>query len=76
MISFSPDIRLLFSTRTVRLFAYGFISVDWLYILPQGLEETDGPAADLNLAGDTVLSLWMTRMPTGGGRRMLWPGRA
>jgi len=71
------DGRLLFATRTARLFAYGFLSVVLaLYLVQVGLgEEQIGLLLTLTLIGDTAISLWITtnadRM---GRRRMLLAG--
>ena len=58
----SPDGRLLFITRSARLFAYGFLSVVLLIYLAQlGLSEIQiGLLLTLTLVGDTIISLWIT----------------
>ncbi|HSN13011.1 MAG TPA: MFS transporter, partial [Anaeromyxobacteraceae bacterium] len=71
------DVRLLFVTRAVRLFAYGFMSVVLvLHLSAAGLDERQaGLLLTLTLAGDAVLSLWITtRADRGGRRRMLLVG--
>ncbi len=64
----------LFSTRMVRLFAYGFISIVLvLYLAEVGLTEPQiGLLLTLTLVGDTLFSLWITtRADRAGRRRML-----
>jgi len=58
----TTDGRLLFATRIIRLFAYGFLSVVLvLYLVQVGLSETQiGLLLTLTLAGDTLISLWIT----------------
>jgi MFS family permease len=58
----SNDIRLLFSTRIVRLFCYGFLSVVLaLYLAQVGLSEQHiGLLFSLTLIGDVGISLWLT----------------
>jgi MFS family permease len=71
------DVALLFATRAVRLFAYGFMSVVLvLHLSALGLDERRaGLLLTLTLAGDAVLSLWITtRADRGGRRRMLLLG--
>jgi MFS family permease len=67
------DIRLLFSTRMVRLFAYGFLSVVLvLYLAEAGLGEGQiGLLLTLTLVGDTVISLWITTNADRLGRRRM-----
>ena len=71
------DTRLLFLTRSIRLFAYGFLSIVFvLYLVRLGL---GGPAIGLLLAltllGDAGISLWITtRADRVGRRRMLLAG--
>ena len=70
----SHDGRLLFVTRTARLFAYGFLSVILaLYLAQVGLSEAQiGLLLSLTLVGDTIISLWITtRADRLGRRRML-----
>src|SRR5512143_183541 len=74
---FTPDSYLLFSTRMVRLFAYGFVSVILvLYLAALGLSEVQiGLLLTLTLIGDTVISLWITTNADRIGRkRMLIAG--
>lgn len=73
----SRDGRLLFASRTVRLFAYGLISVILaLYLAQVGLDDGEiGLLLSLTLAGDTAISLWITtRADRMGRRRMLMLG--
>ena len=73
----SFDVPLLFATRCVRLFAYGFLSVVLvLYLSAVGLDhERIGLLLTLTLLGDTAVSLpittWADRI---GRRRMLVAG--
>ena len=71
------DGRILFFTRSVRLFAYGALSVVLvLYLTSLGLSAAQtGLLLTLTLAGDTVVSLWIsTRADRVGRRRMLVVG--
>jgi MFS family permease len=73
------DVRLLFATRTARLFAYGLLSVILvLYLAELGLDEGRiGLLLTLTLIGDTVISLWITtNADRVGRRRMLVAGAA
>jgi MFS family permease len=65
------DIRLLFVTRAVRLFAYGFLSVILvLYLAAAGLSEASiGVLLTLTLLGDTAVSLAVTTRADRAGRR-------
>ena len=71
------DMSLLFLTRSLRLFAYGFLSIGFvLYLARIGLS---GPAVGLlltlTLLGDAAISLWITtRADRVGRRRMLIVG--
>ena len=67
----SPDGRLLFLTRVLRLFAYGFLAVVLvLYLVELGLDGfTIGLILTLTLVGDTVISLWLTTSADRLGRR-------
>src|SRR5882672_6733900 len=65
---------LLFLTRFIRLFAYGSLSVVLVfYLIGLGLSESQtGLLLTLTLAGDTVVSLYLTtRADRVGRRRML-----
>lgn len=68
---FHRNIRLLFSTRIVRLFCYGFLSVVLaLYLAEAGLsEKAIGLLFTLTLAGDAGISLWLTTSADRFGRR-------
>jgi MFS family permease len=68
---------LLFATRFIRLFAYGSLSVVLVfYLIGLGLSESQtGLLLTLTLAGDTVVSLYLTtRADRIGRRRMLIVG--
>ncbi len=71
------DVGVLFATRSLRLFAYGLLSVVLvLYLAAAGLSESQiGLLLTLTLAGDAVVSLWITtRADRIGRRRMLLVG--
>ena len=73
------DGRLLFLTRGVRLFAYGFLSIVLvLYLTEIGLSDVQvGLLLALTLVGDTVISLLITtRADRIGRKRMLMLGGA
>src|SRR5258706_16336544 len=68
---------LLFFTRFMRLFAYGSLSVVLVfYLIGLGLSESQtGLLLTLTLAGDTIVSLYLTtRADRIGRRRMLIVG--
>ena len=67
------DVQILFSTRIVRLFAYGFLSVVLaLYLAEVGLREGQiGLLLTLTLLGDTIISLWITTNADRLGRRRM-----
>jgi MFS family permease len=71
MFRSDTDIRLLFTTRILRLFCYGFLSVVLaLYLAQAGLsEKTIGLLFTLTLAGDAGISLWLTISADRFGRR-------
>jgi MFS family permease len=73
MKNLSPDGYLLFSTRLVRMFAYGFLSVVLvLYLAKLGLSEgLIGLMLSLALIGDAAISLWMTTNADRFGRRRI-----
>lgn len=76
-LSIPTDTRILFSTRVLRLFGYGFLSVILaLYLGQLGLSEVQiGLLLTLTLLGDTVISLWITTNADRiGRRRMLMAG--
>src|ERR1044071_7107423 len=65
------DGRLLFLTRVLRMFGYGFLAVVLvLYLAALGLDGlTIGLILTLTLVGDTVISLWLTTNADRIGRR-------
>src|SRR5208282_5838456 len=67
----TADMFILFSTRIVRLFAYGALSVMLvLYLAAIGLAGPQiGLLLTLTLVGDTVVSLWLTTRADHFGRR-------
>jgi MFS family permease len=67
------DVRLLFTTRIIRLFAYGFVSVVLaLYLLEVGLTSGQvGLVFSLALAGDAAITLWLTTSADRVGRRRI-----
>lgn len=75
----SRDVALLFATRSLRLFAYGFLAVVLvLHLSAAGISEGRiGLLLSLTLLGDTALSLWITtHADRVGRRRMLLLGAA
>ncbi len=71
------DVALLFTTRIVRLFAYGFVSIVLvLYLSAIGLDEHRiGLLLTLTLVGDVAVSLYLTtRADRIGRRRTLFAG--
>ncbi|MDP9362211.1 MAG: MFS transporter [Acidobacteriota bacterium] len=67
----SLDARLLFTARIVRLFAYGFVAVVLvLYLSSIGLDDHRiGMLLSLTLAGDVVVSLYLTTRADALGRK-------
>ncbi|WLT30804.1 MFS transporter [Geothrix sp. PMB-07] len=67
------DGRLLFLTRAVRMFSYGFLSVVLvLYLSGLGFSEARiGLLLTLTLAGDTLISLWITLNADRVGRKSM-----
>jgi MFS family permease len=65
------NIIILFSTRIIRLFCYGFLSVVLaLYLAETGLTETQiGLLFTLTLVGDAGISLWLTTSADRVGRK-------
>src|SRR5512146_1331623 len=65
------DGRLLFTTRVLRMFGYGFLAVVLvLYLAALGLDSlTIGIVLTLTLIGDTLISLWLTTNADRIGRR-------
>jgi MFS family permease len=75
----TADGRLLFATRSIRLFAYGALSVVLvLYLVGIGLTASDvGLLLTATLLGDTLISLYLTTQADRiGRRRMLVIGAA
>ena len=64
---------ILFGTRVIRMFAYGFLSVVLvLYLAQLGLSEgLIGLLLSLTLVGDAAISLWMTTTADRIGRRRI-----
>jgi MFS family permease len=71
--SLTRDGLLLFATRTARLFAYGLVSVVLaLYLASAGFEDSQiGILLSLTLAGDTLISLWITAHADRMGRKRM-----
>jgi MFS family permease len=67
------DIPLLFTTRIIRMFGYGFLSVVLaLYLAQRGLSEGEiGLLLTLTLAGDAGITLWITTSADRMGRRRM-----
>lgn len=65
------DGRLLFATRVLRMFAYGFLAVVLvLYLAALGLDAIMiGLILTMTLVGDTLVSLWLTTSADRIGRR-------
>ncbi len=79
MHALTRDIVLLFTTRITRLFAYGLISVVLgLYLAATGLSASGvGAILTATLAGDILVSLWVTLVADRVGRKnMLLLGAA
>jgi MFS family permease len=73
MIRLAADGWLLFATRSIRLFAYGGLSVVLvLYLVSIGLTESDiGLLLTATLLGDTFISLYLTTQADRVGRRRM-----
>jgi MFS family permease len=69
----SPDGLLLFATRSLRMFAYGFLSVVLvLYLKAEGIgEEKIGLLLTMTLLGDVAISLWITTAADRIGRKKM-----
>ena len=69
----TADGYLLFGTRVIRMFAYGFLSIVLvLYLAQLGLNEGFiGLLLSLTLIGDAAISLWMTTSADRIGRRRI-----
>ena len=65
------DTTILFSTRVIRMFCYGFLSVVLaLYLAEAGLTEAQiGLLFTLTLVGDAFISLWLTASADWFGRK-------
>ncbi|HMA53175.1 MAG TPA: MFS transporter, partial [Acidobacteriota bacterium] len=65
------DVALLFATRIIRLFCYGFLSIVLaLYLAQAGLREQQiGLLFTLTLAGDAGVTLWLTTTADRFGRK-------
>ncbi|MFN8434666.1 MAG: MFS transporter [Anaerolineales bacterium] len=65
------DIALLFTTRIIRMFCYGFLSVILvLYLSETGItEQQAGLLFTFTLAGDAAISLYLTTHADGFGRK-------
>ena len=65
------DITLLFSTRIIRLFCYGFLSIVLaLYLAEAGMTEGQiGLLFTLTLVGDALITLWLTTSADQFGRK-------
>lgn len=72
-MSSAADVRVLFSTRFIRLFCYGLVAVILaLYLVDVGLGEGQvGLLFSLALAGDAGISLWLTTSADSVGRRRI-----
>jgi MFS family permease len=72
-LELTTDGYILFGTRVLRMFAYGFLSVVLvLYLAKLGLnEDLIGLLLSLTLIGDAVISLWMTTAADRAGRRRI-----
>ena len=73
MAHLRSDVALLFGARSVRLFAYGALSVVLaLYLSEAGLNEAQiGLIFTLTLAGDAGISLWITTTADRIGRKRM-----
>ncbi len=73
MSTAKSDTAILFSARTTRLFAYGFVSVVLvLYLAETGLRPLGiGTLLSATLAGDIVVSLWITMIADRKGRKKM-----
>src|SRR5512144_1632199 len=73
MVHLRRDVALLFGTRSVRLFAYGALSVVLaLYLSEAGLTEAQiGLIFTLTLAGDAGITLWITTSADRIGRKRM-----
>jgi MFS family permease len=69
----AQDVRILFTTRVLRMFAYGLVSVVLvLYLAELGFSsQRIGVLLTLTLLGDTTVSLWLTTTADRKGRRKM-----
>lgn len=69
----AKDVRILFTTRVLRIFAYGLLSVILaLYLAELGFSsQRIGVLLTLTLFGDTAISLWLTTAADRKGRRRM-----
>ena len=69
----APDVRLLFVTRAVRLFAYGFLAlILWLYLAALHFTaQRIGLLLTMTLLGDVAVSLWITTTADRVGRKRM-----
>ncbi len=67
------DVPILFTTRIIRLFAYGFLSVILaFYLIETGMDERGvGLLFTFTLVGDAGISLWLTTSADRLGRRRM-----
>jgi MFS family permease len=72
-VGMKHDTRILFATRVIRLFGYGFLSVILaLYLSAAGFSESRiGLLLTFTLAGDAIISLWLTTSADRIGRRKM-----
>jgi MFS family permease len=65
------DMRLLFASKAIRMFAYGFLSIVLvLYLVSIGLGDLEiGALLALTLIGDTAISLYLTTHADAFGRK-------
>lgn len=73
LLPLTNDGLLLFATRSLRMFAYGFLSVVLvLYLKAIGLKEQQiGVLLTMTLLGDVALSLWITTAADRIGRKQM-----
>ncbi|HYX12327.1 MAG TPA: MFS transporter, partial [Candidatus Acidoferrum sp.] len=71
LATLDQDGALLFTTRIVRMFGYGFLAVILaLYLDALGFDGAQiGLLLSLTLIGDTIISLWLTTRADRLGRR-------
>lgn len=70
--SLTPDGRLLFATRCLRMFGYGMLSVILvLYLTELGFKDRWGTIVSAALLGDIAVSLWITTTADRLGRKKM-----